>query len=208
MRSGSQSALWGLTGGVLWYSKCRDWGCFGGMREQNTRYQFMHICLLAMLSFSRPFGLTAVFMDGLNCSVKAPQYVQKALWITRPSSDSATNACFGVFTFLSSNSWNLEKKTNSWGRRYFAFLIDVFSIPFNPLSSCELNGEPVSLSVMSLCHCRHFYYQIYILKLQNLSLMETFTLQDSLAAGSGFIFSVLVSHIKIQQQAVFWWTKE
>lgn len=28
-------------------------------------------CFLAMLSFSHPYGLTAVFMDGLNCSMKA-----------------------------------------------------------------------------------------------------------------------------------------
>lgn len=99
MRSGSQSALQGLTVGTLQYGKCSDWCCFDGVRAQNSQYQFMHICFLAMLSFSHPVGLTAVFMDGLNCSVKAPQCVRKALWITKPSSDSTTNVVFWGFYF-------------------------------------------------------------------------------------------------------------
>jgi len=90
--------LQGSTVRTLRYSQCRDWGRFGGAREQNSRYRFLRTCFLAMLSSSHPYGLAAVFMDGSSCSVEAPQCTRKALWITKPSSDSTADVmCWGFY---------------------------------------------------------------------------------------------------------------
>lgn len=95
-----------------------------------------------MISFSRPCGLTGVFMDGLNCSVKAPQRVRKALLVAKPSTDSRTNVMFGGFYLSFFQQLKLGEEEKLFGKKVLCLFKRCVLGPFSSFSR-ELNGEPV-----------------------------------------------------------------
>lgn len=130
----------------------------------------MHICFLALLSFAVPWARCRVHR-WLESLLESPQCVGKAMRITSLHQTAQKCRVWRFLLLFQQLKFGKDYKL----KRYFAFLIVVFSVPFNPISSCELNDEPFSLSVTSLCRCRLFYYPIYILKPQNLSRGNLYT---------------------------------
>lgn len=159
---------------MLRYSKYRDCWCFGGVGEQNSWHQVMHICFLAMISFSHPCGLTGVFMDDLNCSMKAPQRVRKALLVTKPSTDSRTNVMFGGFCLSFFQQLKLGQEEKLFRKKVLCLFKRCVLNPFSSFSR-EPSGEPVHQPCLYVTAgifvmpCTSWSYRV--------SLLQTFTLR-------------------------------
>lgn len=121
--------------GTLKYSKYRDWGCFGGMRAELPVPVYAYL-LSGHAFLSHPSGLAAVLMDGLNCSIYAPQCVRKALCITtKTSSDSTTSVLFWGFYFSFFQQLKLGKEDKLFRKKVLCLFNRCVLSPFNPFSS-------------------------------------------------------------------------
>lgn len=109
-RCGSQSVLQGQTVGLLQDSRCRDLGCFGRERAEFTVPVHVYL-LLAMLSFSHPFGLPPV---------------RKALWVTTLSHN--TTDVFGFFTFFP------QLKLGEENKLYPIYILKLQNLSWKPLT--------------------------------------------------------------------------
>lgn len=85
-----------------------------------------------MISFSHPCGLTGVFLDGLNCSVKAPSASGRHCESPDLQQTAEQMSSSGAFTFSFFQQLKLGKEETLQEEGYFAFIIDMFCIPYNP----------------------------------------------------------------------------